>query len=312
VSSLINSTTTVFIAHPQFIEELKKFIHLNNIEVLKEHELFFWVQGDWNCPWAATKWISPQTVTFESISEAAKILKEQNGVWSLYSLANHRRASLIGDKLRLIKSKLISYQQLLPKAKLGAYSLLDDQTLIFATETTSPFPDGKIEFLEDKINPPSRAYLKLWEVLTLYPELTPKANSLCLDMGACPGGWTWVLAELGCQVISVDKAPIDERLMQNPMVTFKQESAFGLRPQHIGNIDWFYSDIICYPEKLYELVTRWIDSGFVQNFVCTIKFQAQTDYAIMQKFLEISHSKIVHLYHNKHEVTWIRCPDVLT
>jgi 23S rRNA (cytidine2498-2'-O)-methyltransferase len=42
----------------------------------------------------------------------------------------------------------------------------------------------------------------------------------------------------------------------------------------------------------------------VKNFVCTIKYQAETDWEQTLKFLEIPGSRIVHLHHNKHEVTW--------
>jgi hypothetical protein len=78
----------------------------------------------------------------------------------------------------------------------------------------------------------------------------------------------------------------------------------GLNPEEIGELDWFCSDIICYPERLLNLVNRFRAAGTVKNFVCTIKYQAETDWEQTLKFLEIPGSRIVHLHHNKHEVTW--------
>ena len=96
-----------------------------------------------------------------------------------------------------------------------------------------------------------------------------------------------------------------------PNIEFRQESAFGLRPQHVGKLDWFFSDIICYPDKLLELVLRWRESGLVDNFACTIKFQQPTDFETLFKFKEIPGSKIIHLSCNKHEVTWINLKEGL-
>jgi 23S rRNA (cytidine2498-2'-O)-methyltransferase len=104
--------------------------------------------------------------------------------------------------------------------------------------------------------------------------------------------------------ISVDKAPIEKRIMDLGKITFKQESAFGLDPKEFEMIDWFCSDIICYPERLLNLVKRFMEAGKVRNFVCTLKYQAETDWESTLKFLEIPGSRIVHLHHNKHEVTW--------
>jgi 23S rRNA (cytidine2498-2'-O)-methyltransferase len=159
-------------------------------------------------------------------------------------------------------------------------------------------------FMEDKVMPPSRAYLKLWEFFTVYaPEAIPGGTSI--DVGSCPGGWTWVLRTMEFdKVISVDKAPIEERIMNLGKIEFLKESAFGLDPKNFETIDWFCSDIICYPERLLTLVKKFLDAGKVRNFVCTIKYQSEVDWENTVKFLEIPGSQIVHLHHNKHEVTW--------
>ena len=143
----------------------------------------------------------------------------------------------------------------------------------------------------------------MWEGFTRlgrYPQKGEKA----IDVGACPGGWTWVLHDLGCKVTAVDKAPLDPKIAKLPNVSFLQESAFGLDPKEHGPVDWFCSDIICYPDRLYDLVTNWIDAGMVKNMICTLKFQGETDFEAVRKFEAISNSHLQHLYVNKHELTW--------
>ena len=53
---------------------------------------------------------------------------------------------------------------------------------------------------------------------------------------------------------------------------------------------------------------RWRDAGLARRFVCTVKFQGETDFAAMREFAAIPGSRLLHLHHNKHELTWIRVP----
>jgi len=178
--------------------------------------------------------------------------------------------------------------------------------MLYSSHCTSAFPDGEVEFVENKTDPPSRAYLKLWEFFTLTGRL-PKPGERCLDLGSSPGGWTWVLDQLGANVISVDKAPLASTTKFSSRVDYRGESAFALFPEEIGKVDWLFSDIICYPDRLLDLVNRWKDAA--TNMVCTIKFQGPTDYKALNAFLEIPGSSVRHLYNNKHELTWSRLSD---
>ena len=108
-------------------------------------------------------------------------------------------------------------------------------------------------------------------------------------------------------LVIVAEAPDgDPRLVGRPGITVLSESAFGLDPRSVGPVDWLCSDVVCYPERLLGLVERWITSGQVRRFICTIKFQGATDFATQRRFAAIPGSRLVHLNHNKHELTWIR------
>ena len=189
------------------------------------------------------------------------------------------------------------------------YTLISENQMIFSEKTSSSLPAGNITFEEDHENPPSRAYLKIQESLTFAnlfngTEL-PSAGQRCFEAGACPGGWTWVLVGLGAEVYAVDRAELAPELMKNPLVTFQAHDAFTLKPEDIGYCDWVFSDVICYPERLYEWIIKWLDSGLVKNMICTIKMQGETDWDVIQKFADIPNSRVVHLNYNKHELTWV-------
>jgi 23S rRNA (cytidine2498-2'-O)-methyltransferase len=175
--------------------------------------------------------------------------------------------------------------------------------MLSATRCSSLFPDGELHFNENKNEPPSRAYLKLWEFFTLHGK-SPGPGEKVLDLGSSPGGWTWVLDQLGADVLSIDKAPLSPAMKVSKRVEYRSESAFALDPKTLGNVDWLFSDVICYPERLLELIHAWKDTA--RNMVCTIKFQGPTNHKIIDEFLKVPGSLVQHLSANKHELTWSR------
>jgi 23S rRNA (cytidine2498-2'-O)-methyltransferase len=255
--------------------------------------------------WVANIWHEPQRLPIASIAEGARALRAMQRNWALYSCRLHRRAGLIAQRLPHVSAKPLAFPAAPPSAPLGSWTLLDAGSILAAPRCSSPFPNGEISFVEDRLGPPNRAYLKLWEALTLAGR-RPGPGSLCLDLGSSPGGWSWALAKLGARVISIDKAPLDPAVAAMPGVEFRQASAFALEPHEIGPVDWLFSDVVCYPARLLGLVERWLVSGLARNFVCTVKFQGATDMATAGRFAAIASSRLVHLHHNKHELTWIK------
>jgi 23S rRNA (cytidine2498-2'-O)-methyltransferase len=263
--------------------------------------------------WYRNSWLEPFRLEFASIGEAAAVLRSIQRNWAALPLACFRRAALIGEKLPPLSARPRPFPWIIPAAPVGNWTLLDGHTLIGSSRCSSPFPGGIIEFDEDKNGPPSRAYLKLWEALTRLGR-RPGPGDRCLDAGASPGGWTWALARLGAEVIAVDRAPLEERIGTMPGVTYIKHDAFTLRPEDIGPVDWLFSDVICYPPRLYEWVAKWLASGLCRNFVCTIKLQGtpegrEVDFETPRRFAAIPGGQVVHLYHNKHELTWMTAPE---
>ncbi len=259
----------------------------------------FWQQNCWETPFRAE---------FDSISQAAGILRDIQRNWVPALSAHFRRGALISEKLPPVSVKRRPFPWTLPSAPMGAWTLLDPHTLLASAVCSSPFPNGVIEFEEDKINPPSRAYLKLWEALTLSRAL-PKQGSLCLDAGASPGGWTWALSQLGARVIAVDRALLDERVASLPNVSFIKHDAFTLKPSDIGRVDWLVCDVVCYPPRLFDWIEQWLASRLCENFICTIKMQGEPDFETTRRFAAIPHSTVVHLHHNKHELSFLKIAD---
>ncbi|MGK7865082.1 SAM-dependent methyltransferase [Falsiroseomonas sp. E2-1-a4] len=255
--------------------------------------------------WALEVWTAPQEIPVASVKQAADALRAIQRNWAGYAAAHHRRSALISEKLPPVKARPLAFPDLAPTGHLGGWTLLAPDRLLASPTKTSPFVNGEVAFIEDREGPPSRAYLKLWEALTRLGRY-PGPGETCLDLGAAPGGWTWVLAKLGAQVVAVDKAPLDAAVAAMPGVTMRAESAFGLEPRTEPKVDWLFSDVICYPSRLLGLVQRWIAADAARNFVCTLKFQGETDHATAEAFAAIPGAVVFHGAHNKHELTFAR------
>ena len=254
--------------------------------------------------WAANVWHDVEEIRVTSIGHAANELRDRQRNWAMYAPLHGGRAKLIAEKLPHVSAKPIQIGDVVPDSPLGSWTLLEPDLLLAATRCTSPFPCGEARLVEDRDGPPSRAYLKLYEAFVRLRRW-PTPEETCLDLGASPGGWTWLLAQTGAAVVAVDKAPLDPNVARMPNVRWHEGSAFALEPRDQAPVDWLCSDIICYPQRLLGLVQRWIDAGAARHMICTIKFQGRTDHDIVREFAAIPGAQVLHLHHNKHELTFM-------
>jgi len=184
---------TAYLAAEGYIDELA---HELGVVERRHRRLLIASDPPQPAAWAANVWLDPVEIPVASISDAAAKLRAIQRNWALYSAKLHRRAALIQERLPKVSAKPVVFGTSPPSAPLGSWTLLDATTMLVAPRCTSPFPNGEIAFVEDRSGPPSRAYLKLWEALTLIGR-HPKPGETCIDLGASPGGWSWALSKMG-------------------------------------------------------------------------------------------------------------------
>lgn len=295
---------TVYLAARDFVQELVDELSVST-EVQEVRGRLVLADGAaLPAAWAQNIWQEPFFQPVESVGHAVRTLKSIQRNWHCYPVDHFRRAALIAEQLPPVSAKPLVFGTKPPTSPLGSWTLWDRDTLLVSAACSSPFPDGEVRFEEDKLGPPSRAYLKLWETFTVLG-VQPQSGQLCLDLGASPGGWTWVLAEIGARVLSVDKAPLEPRVARMQGVDYCQGSGFALEPAIMGQVDWLFSDMACYPERLLATVEKWREAGAASNFVCTLKFQGETDHDTARAFAAIPGSRLLHLSCNRHELTWV-------
>ena len=285
----------VFFSRPIYAKSEKLFI----CEPLKSKP---WFAQDW---WPDSKILEPENYVK---------LKEMPNWGSFYYTENSKFEKKIRQSLKNLDLKRIHWAIPHPfHFKFTAWTLAEDR-ILYCQAPHHRFPFGWHEFEEDKENPPNRAYLKLWEVLLVYFDqfgitYEQLRTMNCLEVGASPGGWTWILAKLFKKVYAIDRSELAPKVAQHKNIHFKSADAFALKPSDYPDVQWFFSDLICTPEKLQECILKWVDQSRVEFFVCTFKFKGDVRFEVLQSFhlkmTQLGSSSLHHLYHNKNEVTWL-------
>ena len=142
-----------------------------------------------------------------------------------------------------------------------------------------PWRAGEISGAVDK-TAPSRAFAKLVEAEARLGRQIA-AGETCVDLGAAPGGWTYVAAQRGARVVAVDRSPLRGDLLEHPRVRFQPGDAFTYRPER--PVDWLICDVIAAPERTAELLLDWLRRGDLRWFVVTLKLKGPADHAKVER-----------------------------
>lgn len=259
-------------------------------------ERLYWVLDYWP--------VSRAAVT--SISDAAQKLRRLGRRWAYAGGVNFRRGALIAAEVRAAKEKILHFPVEAAKEGFRAFTLESAESLFVCEQPLKgQYAGGKIRFEEDKVGPPSRAYLKLYEALTL-AQVLPGAEDNVIDLGATPGGWSYVAASLGSTVQMIDRSEPEAKLMRKfPRLSFQKGDGLNPPQAMLQTATVIMSDMACEPAKLLPAVTAWLALPKVRLMVCTLKIHGKSDKALIRKFAAIQGSEIYHLWHNGHELTWV-------
>ncbi|MFK3661526.1 23S rRNA (cytidine(2498)-2'-O)-methyltransferase RlmM [Scandinavium sp. NPDC088450] len=185
------------------------------------------------------------------------------------------------------------------------------------TTNNSPFYMGipRLKFPSDA---PSRSTLKLEEAFHVFipaDEWDERlANGMyAVDLGACPGGWTYQLVKRNMWVSSVDNGPMAQSLMDTGQVTWLREDGFRYRPTR-NNISWMVCDMVEKPAKVAALMAQWLVNGWCRETIFNLKLPMKKRYeevsqnlAYIQAQLDEhginAHIQARQLYHDREEVT---------
>jgi len=204
-----------------------------------------------------------------------------------------------------------------PAPRLHVCFVADDAAFVGVIETdnSSPWFMG-IPRVRVSKDAPSRSAGKLAEALmVMLPE--SRANELkpgmrAVDLGAAPGGWSWVLAQRGIRVTAVDNGPMAATAMATEMIEHVRADGFTYRPHH--PVNWLICDMVESPSRIAQLVAEWIARGHARHAIFNLKLpmkkrldEVRRCEAIIEARLEREDMaytiEIKQLYHDREEVT---------
>ncbi|MCL1073549.1 23S rRNA (cytidine(2498)-2'-O)-methyltransferase RlmM [Shewanella dokdonensis] len=190
------------------------------------------------------------------------------------------------------------------------------------SNNSSPFFMG-IPRLKFPSVAPSRSTLKLDEAFNHFIAPHEQESRLhsgmnAVDLGACPGGWTYQLVRRGMFVAAVDNGPMADSLMQTGQVTHYREDGFRFEPKR-KNIYWLVCDMVEKPSRVAELMEQWAVNGWFEEAIFNLKLPMKSRYkevtTILSRMADVLQQhgfhqfqlRCKHLYHDRDEVTVHLC-----
>ena len=185
------------------------------------------------------------------------------------------------------------------------------------TGNNSPFFMG-IPRLKFPADAPSRSTLKLEEAFHVF---IPKeewdtrlaSGMWAVDLGACPGGWTYQLVKRSMFVHAIDNGAMADSLMETGQVKHHMEDGFKFEPPR-KNVTWLVCDMVEKPSRVAQLMGEWIISGWAKEAIFNLKLpmkgrydEVLEDIENLKYFLTENGVKFrlqaKHLYHDREEIT---------
>ncbi len=268
--------------------------------------------------WARDEWPDVEIIEVESVAKAAAELRSRSKfAWTQFSLHSHRRGELIElsfktkAKLDLMHAKKKAWPEMAAGLRVNpGFALISESSMAICQSPRENLPGGDYRFEENKDGPPSRAYLKLWE-WGWRTSVLPSAGQMALDLGASPGGWTWVLAKAGLSVHAFDRSELKLDLPKkfSSRIQFSKGDAFQVTPEKAPKSDWVFCDVIAEPNRTVQLIEKWMSSA--AGLVFTVKFKGATDFGVIHHLAAFPGATLRHLNVNRHEITFWREPLVV-
>jgi 23S rRNA (cytidine2498-2'-O)-methyltransferase len=175
-----------------------------------------------------------------------------------------------------------------------------------AREAPSLAPGGRLRVHVSE-EAPSRAAMKLEEAL-LWLDRSPEPGDLCVDLGASPGGWTWVLLERRARVLAVDPGDLAPNLRGKKGLVHLRADAFKIEPEE--PMDWLFCDMAFRPLEVAGLLSKWARRKWARLLVANIKLPMRQKAQHLYRVRDILEDggwqsiRVRQLYHDRDEVTF--------
>jgi 23S rRNA (cytidine2498-2'-O)-methyltransferase len=186
-------------------------------------------------------------------------------------------ARSFGNALRpaLRKAGLLSARDDARLPRLHVCFVAGDHAFLAASDArdSAPWPMG-IPRLKSHAEAPSRSALKLEEALLTLLAADERVRLLregmrAADLGAAPGGWTWVLTRHKLHVTAIDNGPLRQHVIDTGLVQHLRADGFSWHPPK--QLDWMVCDMVEQPSRVAARMAEWFREGWCRHAIFNLK-----------------------------------------
>ncbi|MBB1088464.1 23S rRNA (cytidine(2498)-2'-O)-methyltransferase RlmM [Lysobacter sp. SG-8] len=178
---------------------------------------------------------------------------------------------------------------------------------------SAPWPGG-IPRLRMHHEAPSRSALKLEEALAVLMDADERRELLRdgltgADLGAAPGGWTWVMLRKGLHMTAIDNGPLRGHLFDTGRLEHLRADGFRWHPPQ--PLDWMVCDMVEQPRRVAERMATWFHEGWCRQAIFNLKLPMKKRWDETRLCLDLFeaqagrplHIRARQLYHDREEIT---------
>ena len=226
-------------------------------------------------------------------------------------------ARSFGNALRpaLRKAGMLAAKEDARLPRLHVCFLAGDHALLALADPrdSAPWPLGipRLKLLPEA---PSRSALKLEEAFLSLLTADEREHLLrpgmtAADLGAAPGGWTWVLTRQHLRVTSVDNGPLRQHVLDTGLVEHLRTDGFHWHPAK--PLDWMVCDMVEQPAKVAARMAKWFAEGWCRHAVFNLKLPMKKRWQETRLCLDLFEEqagkpltvRAKQLYHDREEIT---------
>ena len=296
--------TTAYLAPEGLEPKLQEELRRAGVTVQAEHGRLLIADQAVPAAWAANIWHDCIEWPVASIGTAARGLRDIQRNWAMYAPLHHRRAALIQERLPHVSAKPMVF----PMA--GAHRAA---RLVDPARTRSAAGGGALLVALSQ----RRGAVRRGQDRSAQPCLSqalggagpaapwPQPGERCLDLGASPGGWTWVLANLGAHVDRRRQGAARSAHRRDVGRRRRRESAFAprARKRRPGRLAVLRYRLLSGAAAAAGRALAGVGAG--EELRLHDQVPGRDRSRGRRAFAAIPGAQVLHLHQNKHELTFM-------
>ena len=135
-----------------------------------------------------------------------------------------------------------------------------------------------------------------------------------VDLGAAPGGWSWVLARQHLRVNAIDNGPLAATALATGLIEHVRADGFHWQPPK--PVDWLVCDMVESPRRVASRIAQWFAQGWCRRAIFNLKLPMKKRWDETRLCLDLLRQqsgvaltlRARQLFHDREEITVFAAP----